>query len=289
MLAVFLLVAGERVQGAETTITVTAVVLPGTQSNSPGQTSGGGGAFSELNTPTSVSFAGTSFPGARITILTDGVLTTSATTTAQGAFTIVLPAVTIGNHVFTINSIDTNGFRSSNFLIPLLVAERTTLTVSGIVATPVMWADQSAVKQGDNLIVSGLSSPGARVTIRLKGPSSALITTRSNNVGLFRVVINTKPFLRGTYTLEASVIVGDKETPASRPETVLLGDTTTFNPAGTQTLLGDFNADQRVNLVDFSMIAFWYAKPGAPAQFDLNNDGQIDLKDFSIMAFYWTG
>jgi len=52
---------------------------------------------------------------------------------------------------------------------------------------------------------------------------------------------------------------------------------------------GDTNGDKRVNLVDFSITAYWYKRSSPPANIDLNVDGKIDLIDFSIMAFYWTG
>ena len=57
---------------------------------------------------------------------------------------------------------------------------------------------------------------------------------------------------------------------------------------------GDLNADGRVNLVDFSIAAYWYKRP-ISAEFKLkeserlNGDGKVNLVDFSIMAFYWTG
>ena len=56
----------------------------------------------------------------------------------------------------------------------------------------------------------------------------------------------------------------------------------------------DLNCDKRVNLVDFSIAAYWY-KRTISAEFAvkekerLNGDGKVDLVDFSIMAFYWTG
>ena len=57
---------------------------------------------------------------------------------------------------------------------------------------------------------------------------------------------------------------------------------------------GDLNGDCRVNLIDYSMTAFWYRRPlNAPASlFELkllNSDGKINLVDFSILAYYWTG
>jgi hypothetical protein len=49
------------------------------------------------------------------------------------------------------------------------------------------------------------------------------------------------------------------------------------------------NNDKQVNLVDFSIAAYWYKRPSPPANIDLNSDGKVDLVDFSIMAYYWTG
>ncbi len=51
----------------------------------------------------------------------------------------------------------------------------------------------------------------------------------------------------------------------------------------------DLNQDGYVNIVDFSILAFWYKKVGPPAYVDLNSDGMVTITDFSIMAFYWTG
>jgi hypothetical protein len=51
----------------------------------------------------------------------------------------------------------------------------------------------------------------------------------------------------------------------------------------------DLNTDGRVDLVDFSMLAFWWGQPIASTEpSDLNCDGQITLADFSIMQFFAT-
>ena len=51
----------------------------------------------------------------------------------------------------------------------------------------------------------------------------------------------------------------------------------------------DVNSDTKINLVDFSILAYWYKRESPPTNVDLNADGKIDLVDLSIMAFYWTG
>jgi len=52
---------------------------------------------------------------------------------------------------------------------------------------------------------------------------------------------------------------------------------------------GDFSGDGRINLVDFSILSFWYKRPSPPVKYDLNGDGKVDIRDFSIMASSWTG
>jgi hypothetical protein len=70
----------------------------------------------------------------------------------------------------------------------------------------------------------------------------------------------------------------------------VVGDENVAAPtASTTPAKGDLSGDGRVNLIDFSIMAYWYGKPNPPAAEDLNGDGKIDLTDFSIMAFYWTG
>lgn len=51
----------------------------------------------------------------------------------------------------------------------------------------------------------------------------------------------------------------------------------------------DPNQDNRVDLVDFSILIFWFEKPNVPPHIDCNGDSTANLTDFSIMAYYWTG
>ena len=57
---------------------------------------------------------------------------------------------------------------------------------------------------------------------------------------------------------------------------------------------GDLNSDKKVNIVDFSIAAYWYkrtisAEFAAKERERLNGDGKVNLVDFSILAYYWTG
>jgi photosystem II stability/assembly factor-like uncharacterized protein len=50
----------------------------------------------------------------------------------------------------------------------------------------------------------------------------------------------------------------------------------------------DFNKDGKVNLVDFSILDYWYKKLKPSARFDLNGDNKVDLTEFSILIYCWT-
>jgi hypothetical protein len=53
--------------------------------------------------------------------------------------------------------------------------------------------------------------------------------------------------------------------------------------------LADFNGDGKVNMIDFSILLFYFDKPMSIAsRYDLNNDEVIDIIDISILLFYWT-
>lgn len=50
----------------------------------------------------------------------------------------------------------------------------------------------------------------------------------------------------------------------------------------------DFNNDGLCNIVDLSILLFWYGKTGPQiARYDLNSDKVIDLKDISILFYHW--
>jgi hypothetical protein len=53
--------------------------------------------------------------------------------------------------------------------------------------------------------------------------------------------------------------------------------------------IADLNCDGYVDLIDFSILIYWFNREDAPAHVDLAKDNVINIQDFSIMAFYWTG
>jgi len=52
----------------------------------------------------------------------------------------------------------------------------------------------------------------------------------------------------------------------------------------------DLNRDNRVDIIDLSILLYYYQKSGPEvALFECNGDLVIDFIDVSIMMYYWTG
>lgn len=51
--------------------------------------------------------------------------------------------------------------------------------------------------------------------------------------------------------------------------------------------MADLNKDGKVNIVDFSILAYYWGQPN-PKKGDLNGDEIVNLKDFSLMVSRWT-
>lgn len=51
--------------------------------------------------------------------------------------------------------------------------------------------------------------------------------------------------------------------------------------------IADLNCDGYVDIVDFSIMYYWYEKSNPPIRVDLKVDGTINIFDFSVMAYYW--
>ena len=61
-------------------------------------------------------------------------------------------------------------------------------------------------------------------------------------------------------------------------------------PGAEVVALCDFNEDSRCNIIDLSILLFFYERSGPEiARYDLNQNNAVDFPDISVMMFYWTG
>ena len=270
-------------------LNITAVV-----SSSDGEGGGGGGGAPPV-IPTEVNFSGKAYPNRTITLLKDALFIDQTTASSDSDFEIVVLGLVGGTYLFSFYAEDIYGTRSDLVTMSVNVINGVKTTVSGIFLPPTIETDKSIVKQGDELIIFGQAVDDGEVVIEIGSgttSSSTMMTTDANGSGLYEYYFDTTPLSFGDYTVKAKAIFGEVESSYGKITMFSVEDENVFKEP--TFLVGDLNDDRRVDIVDFSIAAFWYKRSLSEefAEIEeerLNGDGKIDLIDFSIMAYYWTG
>lgn len=253
---------------------------------------GGGGAF--VPPPvTQVIFSGRASPQSSITLLRDAQIVATTVSDAGANFQISVSGLSAGNYIFSIYSEDSRGIRSSLLTFPISVTAGTTTRIGNIFIAPTINLDKSEVRRGDNIAVFGQSAPNSEITITINSEEPLFARTRADEAGIYLYNVDTSPLTIGRHSARSRAAYNGEITPFSTSVGFLVG---TRNVARIieRFLQGDLNNDNRVNLIDFSIAAFWHRRT-ISAEFAtiererLNGDRRINLVDFSIMAFHWTG
>lgn len=232
---------------------------------------------------------GYAFPNRTVVILVDGTVAANGRADSSGKFAITLDEIASGVYNVGVYAIDVNNVRSSTFSTTFTVTGSRTTTLSNINVMPSILVDPDPVDPGQQLTISGYTIPNAAVTIenRAESTSASLRTfnTTSNTSGAWSIEVDTSNFITGTYQVRARALQsGGVSTNFSEY---------TFYGVGEEasTLDADLNRDGRVDLIDFSILLFWWGTDGGDSSppADINRDGNTSLTDFSILLFQWTG
>ncbi len=262
---------------SQSDVTVTAQVGIG----NPITGGGGGGSYQAA-----VIFKGYAYPGATVHILENGSPSTTTVADQSGSFEVTIYEQYSLNILYTLYAIDKENRRSTILNYPVAITTGYYTELSGIKFAPTISTDKTEVKLGDSITLSGYALPTSDIQISFDGPASAKFSGQSSADGKYNFTYNLGNFPKGDYDIKVNY-KDDKR--VSKVVKFVIGD---INISSTELVLnipGDCNADHIINLVDFSVMAFWYGKPNPPDCVDANHDGTIDLIDFSILAYYWTG
>lgn len=235
---------------------------------------------------TNAIFRGQAYPGATVHVWKDGVPKQTTIADNRGYFTITLPETYNPSVLYTLYAVDTEGRKSLLINYPLVIKTGYLLQVSGIRFAPTIGIDKTEVKFGDYLNVSGFSMPNTPIDIQISGLQSVMYHLKSKNDGSYKIMIPLQGLEKGTYDIYSSY---ENDKKISKVLKFTIGNTNILSIDLTTNIPGDCNADQVINLIDFSVVAFWYGKSNPPRCVDTNSDDLINLIDFSILAFYWTG
>lgn len=254
---------------------------------------GGGGTYiSELI------FDGKAAPSANVVILKDGILVGTAHADSGANFNFKLSNVIAGSYHYSVYFADTTGRQSAAKSIYITVYQGQSQTISGIILPPTIALDKEQIKREDWLDIFGQTIPNMPVPISVTpvdGGQTTLFNTTADSAGKYNLRYIAESIPLGDYQTKSQVKFGLLTSDYSLTKIFTIGTTTiAVKPETNCPQKGDVNGDCRVNLVDFSITAYWY-KRSVSTEFmgiealQLSDDGLINLVDFSILAYYWTG
>jgi len=254
--------------------------------SSGGGSGGGGGSDTELG-DTVISVTGLAYPGRTINILLDTENVGSVRVGSDGKFDFTTDA-SPGTASLGFWATDQSGTRSITLNSTFDVTQGAVTNISGIILPPSIKVSSANVNPGDIVTVSGQAIPNARIELHINN-SEKIETTTSSATGLWTILLNTASLRVAEHTLRARSIGGSSSlaTQSSFSTTIQLF----VGVNGKATTPSDLNRDTKINLVDFSILIFWWGTNGGnsnpPA--DINGNGRVGIEDFSILLFNWTG
>ncbi|MCA9356824.1 hypothetical protein H6784_00450 [Candidatus Nomurabacteria bacterium] len=258
-----------------------------------GSTAGGG--FESTSAPYRsgdgrVIISGYAYPNSTVSILVDGNFFDTTKASNLGVYSITLDEIARGVYTFGVYAQGSNNIKSSTFSTSFTVTGARTSALGNINVSPSILVAPNPVQPGEVLTVSGFSLPNAKVTIqngRLKSSvANKEYEVQSDSQGRWSTTIDTTGFTVDTYQVRAKA---EQEGGA-----VTHYSDYTFYGVGQKADLPintDLNRDGKVNLIDFSIMLFWWNTNGGDSDppADINRDGKVSLTDFSILLFNWTG
>jgi hypothetical protein len=167
--------------------------------------------------------------------------------------------------------------------------------IANIFVAPTLTTDKFEVRKGDPIAFLGQSTPKSEITLEVNSEEQIFVKTVVDDAGVYLHNFDTSVLEKGQHHVQSRsafaamvssqgqavpFVVGDKNIPS---------EVTPSCPTK-----ADLNSDCKVNLVDFSVAAFWFNRQLSESfllreKEKLNGDGKISIVDFSLIAFYWTG
>ena len=238
------------------------------------------------------------YPAAELTVFKDGSVIATPTADLGGNWSLE-HAVTGGIYTFSIYATDKSNHRSITSSFTVSIPQNNTVTISDIVTAPTIGADKSQVKFGNDIKFFGYAYPASQINVTINSSHQIAEKTASDQFGFWNYNLNSGRVERGEHTTKSQTLTPDKLiSPFSESLAFAVGDRdiafgnlpTPAPRMPTCKKSGDINNDGKVNIIDFSiMLFFWNQRAPKNPCADVNQDGVVNLSDFSIMLFWWTG
>lgn len=254
---------------------------------SSGGGGGGGGGTDEDLGDTLISVSGRGYPSQTINFLLDTETVGSVQANSSGEFDFTTEAspgtATLGlwaEDVFDVRSLTLNNTFD--------VTQGAVTNLSGIILPPTLSVINQNVDPGDIVTVRGQAVPDATIELHIND-SELVFETTSDNDGEWEIDFDTSQVAIAEHILRARSLTGSgnliTESSFSSSLQLFVG------VDGQATTPSDLNRDGFINLIDFSILIFWWQTSGGDSDppADINGNGLVSLEDFSILLFNWTG
>lgn len=288
----YFIVKATTTGGAPIAFSTTTSVIPSrTTPINPGGDGGGGsgkrGGRSSSGTG-AVVVSGMAYPNTKVTIIRDGRVVSTVTADPGATFRVTVSDLAAGSYTFGVYAEDTSGLKSPTASFPVTVTESVTATIDNIYLAPTIAVDSQQVKQGDPIGIFGTTAPNAAVTLHVHSAKEFVNNVVAGSTGRWFKQFDTSVLELGNHITFSRSAINNLITGESTTVAFAVGDKTV--KADPTYKRSDLNNDGSVNIIDFSMLLYyWYQKPPATSKADINKSGLVDVTDLSIMLYDWTG
>lgn len=271
---------------AESNEKTAAPASAATPTPTPAAGGGGGGGAGGYTAPAygTVVVKGISYPQSTVTVLVDGVEVSSVRADDNGQFEVTLNNVIAGARTIGLYATDLNGRKSITVSFSVTVTVGATVTLSSVLLPTTIDISATQLKKGEILRIFGQGAAQAAVDVHVQ--SKEIITkTTTDSSGAYSIRFDTAKLTEDEHITKSRATIYDLIGPFSRVLQFIVGRT------AKQLKTADLNKDNRVNLIDFSILLYWWGTSNTKGLdiADINADKRVNIIDFSIMLFQWTG
>lgn len=256
-----------------------------------GGSSGGGGGSRGGSTEdlgdTQISVSGRAYPGQTVHVLLDTREVGTVRADSSGRFDFATNA-SPGTVSMGFWSNDSSGTRSITYNTTFDVTQGAITNVNGVLIPPTLKVSDTTINPGDTITFSGQTTPNAQVEVHIDNGSPILRTTAGGN-GQWSIPYTTTGLSASEHTARARFILGSG---ALQSESTFSTTVQLFvGVEGRASTPSDLNRDGSVDLIDFSILIFWWGTAGGESDppADISGNARVGLEDFSILLFNWTG
>ncbi|MCX6224758.1 MAG: dockerin type I repeat-containing protein [Bacteroidia bacterium] len=280
-LSAFFIFSPILINAQDVNISVSAEVNGTSTPPIPPETPGGGGWY--VPPETEIILKGRAYPLAIVTILKNNAVIASFKAEQSGMFERGIKGISGGIYDFSIFAEDTEGRKSETLSFKVTILENRITTVSGIFIPSTISLASQLAEQGEKINIFGQVFPASKVRI-LVSPSDLIKETIASSQGKWSFDLETDSLKEGEYKVKTKSFFGEGEQSGFSQELSFKITKKAEACSG-----ADLNIDGKVDLVDFSILLyFWEQTKPANRCADINSDGIVDIVDFSIMMYQWT-